>query len=65
MWYSRVEMLCVDFRSNCDCDERFYDCLKKANTLISRKIGVTYFNVLRPKCFRQDHPVLGCEKYEG
>jgi hypothetical protein len=58
-------MLCVYFRSNCDCDERFYECLKKANTLISTKIGLTYFNVLRPKCFRKDYPVSGCEKYEG
>ncbi|PNF24304.1 Phospholipase A2 [Cryptotermes secundus] len=52
-------------RSNCDCDDKFYDCLKEANTLISKKIGVTYFNILRPKCFRKDYPVLGCEKHEG
>lgn len=52
-------------RSSCECDEKFYDCLKTAKTLVSRKIGITYFNVLRPKCFRKDHPVSGCEKYEG
>lgn len=52
-------------RSNCECDEKFYDCLKEADTPISINIGVAYFNVLRPKCFRKEHPVLGCKKYEG
>jgi len=58
-------LTCCSSRSSCECDEKFYDCLKTANTLVSRKIGITYFNVLRPKCFRKDHPVSECEKYEG
>jgi secretory phospholipase A2 len=63
--FMQTVLTCCSYRSSCDCDEKFYDCLKIANTLVSRKIGITYFNVLRPKCFRKDHPVSGCEKYEG
>ncbi|XP_069679019.1 phospholipase A2-like [Periplaneta americana] len=52
-------------RSHCDCDDRFYECLKDARTLISKKIGVTYFNILRPNCFKMDFLVKGCEEYDG
>ncbi|XP_024940846.1 phospholipase A2 isoform X2 [Cephus cinctus] len=50
-------------RSFCDCDETFYKCLKNANSLISQKIGTTYFNLLRPQCFRYDYPITRCNKY--
>ncbi|XP_051164811.1 phospholipase A2-like [Leptopilina boulardi] len=43
-------------RSHCTCDEEFHDCLKKARSPISLSIGKTYFNVLRPQCFKEDHP---------
>ncbi|KFB40180.1 AGAP000166-PA-like protein [Anopheles sinensis] len=49
-------------RSHCDCDKKFYNCLKNANTLVSRQIGYTYFNLLKPQCFRHEHPKLNCTK---
>lgn len=50
-------------RSHCKCDQIFYDCLKNIDTLVSNKIGYTYFNILRPKCFRKQYRVTGCEKW--
>ena len=50
-------------RSSCDCDKNFYHCLKEANSLIATDIGTTYFNILRPQCFKKDYPIVGCEKY--
>ncbi|XP_076247676.1 phospholipase A2-like [Calliopsis andreniformis] len=52
-------------RSSCECDIAFYDCLKEANSLIATNIGTTYFNFLRPQCFKKDYPVKGCKKYAG
>lgn len=49
-------------KSHCDCDWKFYSCLKQTNTLISNKIGYTYFNILRPQCFRKEYPIIGCNK---
>lgn len=50
-------------RSHCDCDQEFYRCLKKASSIVSNKIGYTYFNILRPQCFRREHPIIGCRKW--
>lgn len=50
-------------RSHCDCDIKFYNCLKRTDTIISNKIGYTYFNILRPQCFRKDYPIRGCKKW--
>lgn len=50
-------------RSHCDCDIKFYNCLKRTDTLISNKIGYTYFNILRPQCFRKEYPIAGCRKW--
>ncbi|XP_058811550.1 uncharacterized protein LOC131676501 [Topomyia yanbarensis] len=49
-------------RSHCDCDKQFYNCLKNANTLVSSQIGYTYFNLLKPQCFRHEHPKVACSK---
>lgn len=49
-------------RSHCKCDRLFYKCLKKANSIISNRIGETYFNVLKPQCFRKEYPIVGCIK---
>ncbi|XP_049540313.1 uncharacterized protein LOC125954227 isoform X2 [Anopheles darlingi] len=49
-------------RSHCDCDKQFYNCLKNADTLVSRQIGYTYFNLLKPQCFRYEHPKVSCTK---
>ncbi|XP_063369609.1 uncharacterized protein LOC134657940 [Cydia amplana] len=47
-------------RSHCSCDAKFRECLKKTNSLISAQIGLTYFNVLGPQCFRKAHPIVRC-----
>ncbi|XP_055616192.1 uncharacterized protein LOC129762192 isoform X2 [Toxorhynchites rutilus septentrionalis] len=52
-------------RSHCDCDKQFYNCLKNANTLVSNQIGYTYFNLLKPQCFRHEHPKVACSKNKG
>ncbi|XP_022119746.2 uncharacterized protein LOC110996401 [Pieris rapae] len=47
-------------RSHCSCDAKFRECLKKTNSLVSSQIGLTYFNVLGPQCFRRAHPIVKC-----
>ncbi|XP_055844984.1 phospholipase A2-like [Episyrphus balteatus] len=50
-------------RSHCSCDEKFYFCLKKANSFIANKIGYTYFNLLRPQCFRKEYQIVACLRW--
>ncbi|PSN46508.1 Phospholipase A2 [Blattella germanica] len=52
-------------RSHCDCDERFHSCLKKANTIVSNELGKAYFNVLRPMCYKKEHPIIRCNMALG
>ncbi|XP_034948777.1 phospholipase A2-like [Chelonus insularis] len=52
-------------RSACLCDFQFYKCLKNVNTVISRNVGITYFNILRPQCFSYDYPIKSCAKYDS
>ncbi|XP_060807318.1 uncharacterized protein LOC106140697 [Amyelois transitella] len=47
-------------RSHCSCDARFRECLRRTNSLVSAQIGLTYFNVLGPQCFRRAHPIVKC-----
>ncbi|XP_045540446.1 uncharacterized protein LOC106716425 [Papilio machaon] len=47
-------------RSHCSCDMKFRDCLRRTNSLVSAQIGLTYFNVLGPQCFRKAHPIVKC-----
>ncbi|XP_026485240.2 uncharacterized protein LOC113392860 [Vanessa tameamea] len=47
-------------RSHCSCDAKFRECLRKTNSLVSAQIGLTYFNVLGPQCFRKAHPIVRC-----
>ncbi|KAL7031229.1 hypothetical protein ACKWTF_006938 [Chironomus riparius] len=47
-------------RLHCDCDEKFYKCLKKVNTLVSTQIGIFYFNILGHQCFKEEYPVMSC-----
>ncbi|KAF5308867.1 hypothetical protein FQR65_LT00567 [Abscondita terminalis] len=49
-------------KSHCSCDEEFYDCLKNANSIVSHKIGFTYFSVLTPYCFKKDYKHVGCKE---
>ncbi|KAF2889210.1 hypothetical protein ILUMI_16963 [Ignelater luminosus] len=49
-------------RSHCDCDTKFYNCLKKTDSIISNKIGFTFFSVLGPQCFKLDYPQTDCNE---
>ncbi|KAJ8670532.1 hypothetical protein QAD02_001791 [Eretmocerus hayati] len=49
-------------RSHCSCDASFYRCLKEAHSLIATNIGFTYFNILRPQCFKEEYPAR-CVRY--
>ncbi|CAH0597070.1 unnamed protein product [Chrysodeixis includens] len=49
-------------RSHCSCDTKFRECLHRTNSLVSAQIGVTYFNILGPQCFRNAHPIVKCVK---
>lgn len=50
-------------RSSCNCDDAFYRCLKEANNILATHIGTTYFNILRPQCFKEYYPIVNCKKY--
>ncbi|XP_068609406.1 group 3 secretory phospholipase A2 [Brachionichthys hirsutus] len=41
--------------SHCECDSRFYKCLKEANDSISDMVGYTFFNLLKVHCFEFAH----------
>lgn len=49
-------------RSHCSCDVKFRECLRRTNSLVSAQIGLTYFNVLGPQCFRRAHPIVRCAR---
>ncbi|GFY62302.1 phospholipase A2 [Trichonephila inaurata madagascariensis] len=52
-------------KSHCDCDQKFYNCLKAADTRTSHRVGRLFFNFLQMACFREDYPVTGCKRYRG
>ncbi|XP_055613793.1 uncharacterized protein LOC129760216 isoform X2 [Uranotaenia lowii] len=60
--YDRLKNNGYFTRSHCDCDKAFFNCLKNADSLVSNQIGYTYFNLLKPQCFRHEHPKVGCSK---
>lgn len=49
-------------RSHCQCDANFYHCLKDVRTIVATNIGITYFNILRPQCFKLEYPAH-CVRY--
>ncbi|XP_054716960.1 group 3 secretory phospholipase A2-like [Uloborus diversus] len=49
---------------SCKCDDDFYKCLDRVNSLTSNTVGNMYFNVLRRKCYKLDYPTTNkCIKY--
>lgn len=52
-------------KSACECDSKFYQCLKDAKTFVGDQIGRLYFNVIQIQCFRQDYPVIKCTDKKG
>lgn len=51
------------FRLNCDCDDEFYKCLKSVGTKTATQLGHIYFTGLGTKCFKNEHPIAGCNKH--
>jgi secretory phospholipase A2 len=52
-------------KSTCACDQEFYECLKMASGLPSYQIGKSYFNLLRPQCFKCICPTDNCKIGDG
>jgi hypothetical protein len=48
--------------SNCDCDEKFYNCLSDVSTNVADSVGNMYFNILAMPCFKEDYPIVKCVK---
>ncbi|XP_067015346.2 phospholipase A2 isoform X3 [Anabrus simplex] len=56
-------------KSHCDCDDRFFQCLKdvmrSTKSPIAPQIGIAYFNVVGPQCFKEEYPIVKCtEKHK-
>ncbi|KAJ6644289.1 Phospholipase A2 [Pseudolycoriella hygida] len=60
--FMNLENVGIFTRSLCECDFAFYKCLKKVDSILSNRIGQTYFNVLKPQCFSEEYPIVGCIK---
>jgi len=51
-------------KSNCKCDEIFYNCLKNSNSSTGNSVGNFYFNILNLQCIDMRQPQR-CSKWEG
>ncbi|XP_075553804.1 phospholipase A2-like isoform X2 [Dermacentor variabilis] len=58
--------------TNCDADKQFFNCLAKATSVTALSVGVTYFDLLRTKCYKFGRPTkcvdknrLGAPKLKG
>ncbi|ESP02214.1 hypothetical protein LOTGIDRAFT_111520, partial [Lottia gigantea] len=47
-------------KSNCICDNKFYDCLKQSDDDAGHTIGNIYFNILHSECFQKE--IVECDK---
>ncbi|XP_044766454.1 phospholipase A2-like [Coccinella septempunctata] len=50
-------------RLPCDCDLKFHDCLKNADSEVSKKIGILYFDIIGTQCYKEDYPIIKCASY--
>ncbi|XP_053995511.1 phospholipase A2-like [Hylaeus anthracinus] len=50
-------------RLHCSCDEKFIDCLRRSEDGAGNTVGYFYFNALDTKCFREDYPIVGCNRW--
>lgn len=48
--------------TNCDDDEKFFNCLVNSSNVVTASVGIAYFDMLRTKCFKYGHP-LKCTSY--
>lgn len=47
-------------KMHCSCDTDFYACLKYVDNILAISVGIVYFNIIQPKCFRKDYPIVQC-----
>lgn len=43
-----------NFRSHCECDKKFQQCLNKVNTPTAHTLGVIFFNIVKVMCFQEE-----------
>uniref|UniRef100_L7LXT1 Putative phospholipase a2 n=1 Tax=Rhipicephalus pulchellus TaxID=72859 RepID=L7LXT1_RHIPC len=48
--------------TNCKYDKKFFKCLTKATSLASLSVGVSFFDVLKTKCYRFGRPTKCADK---
>ena len=47
----------LHFRSNCECDKIFHDCLKRIDSFTANTVGSLYFRTSR-ECLTFGHPKM-------
>ncbi|XP_035222184.1 uncharacterized protein LOC118195058 [Stegodyphus dumicola] len=51
---------------SCKCDQEFYDCLDRVNSVTANTIGNMYFNLLKRECYKKDNPRSSqCKRYRS
>ncbi|XP_050037143.2 phospholipase A2-like isoform X1 [Dermacentor andersoni] len=48
--------------TSCTADKLFFNCLAKATSVTALSVGVTYFDILRTKCYKFGHPTKCVDK---
>lgn len=44
----------LNFRSHCECDRKFQQCLNKVNSSTAHTLGVIFFNIVKVMCFKEE-----------
>ncbi|KAJ3656649.1 hypothetical protein Zmor_015706 [Zophobas morio] len=50
--------------SACSCEDKLMKCLKKVDSFVADIIGFGYFTLFRIQCFKEDYPIVGCNKWQ-
>nr|XP_037275699.1 phospholipase A2 hemilipin-like [Rhipicephalus microplus] len=50
-------------KTNCEADEKFFNCLLNAQTFTAFSLGIGYFDILRTKCYKYDNPTKCADKH--
>jgi len=52
-------------KSHCACDERFFSCLREANSQKADTVGKIFFNFLKMQCMEKVFKPTKCTKFVG
>ncbi|GLV38419.1 secretory Phospholipase A2 [Carabus blaptoides fortunei] len=52
-------------RLHCNCDQKFYRCLKNITVGSAQIIGDIYFDILGSPCYKKQYPVLKCINHDS